>query len=33
VIRVMVKAPTKDECQMNVDRVVDVICAQGHARV
>ena len=33
VIRVMVEAPTKDECQMYVDRVVDVICAQGHARV
>ena len=33
VIRVMVEAPTKDECQMYVDRVVDVICRQGHARV
>ena len=33
VIRVMVEAPTKDECQMYVDRVVDVICARGHARV
>ena len=33
VIRVMVEAATKDECQMYVDRVVDVICAKGHARV
>ncbi len=33
VIRVMVEAPTKDECQNYVDQVVDVICAQGHARV
>jgi len=33
VIRVMVEAPTKDECQRYVDGVVDVICAQGHARV
>ena len=33
VIRVMVEAPTKEECQKHVDSVVDVICAQGHARV
>ncbi|MBR4109981.1 MAG: phosphoglucosamine mutase [Oscillospiraceae bacterium] len=33
VIRVMVEAPSKDICQECVDRVVDVICAQGHARV
>ena len=33
VIRVMVEAATKDECQMYVDQVVDVICAKGHARV
>ena len=33
VIRVMVEAPTKAECQQYVDEVVDVICAQGHARV
>ena len=33
VIRVMVEAPTKDQCQKYVDSVVDVICAQGHARV
>ncbi len=33
VIRVMVEAPTKAICQECVDRVVDVICAQGHARV
>ena len=33
VIRVMVEAPTKEECQQYVDDVVDVICAQGHARV
>ena len=33
VIRVMVEAATKDECQMYVDKVVDVICAKGHARV
>ena len=33
VIRVMVEAPTKEECQKHVDAVVDVICAQGHARV
>jgi len=33
VIRVMVEAPTRAECQQYVDEVVDVICAQGHARV
>ncbi len=33
VIRVMVEAPTKAECQQLVDSVVDVICAQGHSRV
>ena len=33
VIRVMVEAPTKDQCQKYVDSVVDVICSQGHARV
>ena len=33
VIRVMVEAPTKAECQNYVDQVVDVICQQGHARV
>jgi len=33
VIRVMVEADSKDVCQSCVDRVVDVICAQGHARV
>jgi phosphoglucosamine mutase len=33
VIRVMVEAPSKTLCQEYVDRVVDVICAQGHARV
>ena len=33
VIRVMVEAQTKDVCQRCVDRVVDVICAGGHARV
>ena len=32
-IRVMVEAATKQECQMQVDRVVDVICARGHCRV
>ena len=32
-IRVMVEAPTKRQCQEMVDRVVDVICAQGHSRV
>ena len=33
VIRVMVEAPSKEQCLSLVDRVVDVICAQGHARV
>ena len=33
VIRVMVEAPSKAICQECVDQVVDVICAQGHARV
>ncbi len=33
VIRVMVEAATKLQCEQMVDRVVDVICAQGHARV
>ncbi len=33
VIRVMVEAPSKKVCQECVDQVVDVICAQGHARV
>ena len=33
VIRVMVEASTKAQCQACVDEVVDVICAQGHARV
>ena len=33
VIRVMVEAPSKAVCQECVDQVVDVICAQGHARV
>ncbi len=33
VIRVMVEAPTKEQCQNCVEEVVDIICAQGHARV
>ena len=33
VIRVMVEAATRQVCQEYVDRVVDVICARGHARV
>ena len=33
VIRVMVEAPTRQQCQELVDSVVDVICAQGHARL
>ena len=33
VIRVMVEAPTKQQCQELVDSVVDVICARGHSRV
>ena len=32
-VRVMVEAQTKEECQECVDSVVDVICKQGHARV
>ena len=33
VIRVMVEAPTKEECQQLTDKVVDLICARGHARI
>ena len=33
VIRVMVEAATKEQCQSCVDEVVDVLCARGHARV
>ncbi len=33
VIRVMVEAPTRQQCQSCVDKVVDVICARGHAKV
>ena len=33
VIRVMVEAQTKEECQECVDSVVEVICNRGHARV
>ena len=33
VVRVMVEAQTKEQCQECVDSVVDVICSQGHARV
>ena len=33
VIRVMVEVPSKALCQECVEQVVDVICAQGHARV
>ncbi len=33
VIRVMVEAPSKTQCEAMVNSVVDVICAQGHARV
>ncbi len=33
VIRVMVEATTKEECQQCVDSVVEVICNRGHARV
>ena len=33
VIRVMVEASSKALCQELVDRVVNVICAQGHSRV
>ncbi|MGN0298993.1 MAG: phosphoglucosamine mutase [Lachnospiraceae bacterium] len=31
VIRVMVEAPSKEECEKYVDSVVDVICRNGHA--
>ena len=33
VIRVMVEAPSQEQCAELVNKVVDVICAQGHARV
>ncbi len=33
VIRVMAEAPSSQLCRECVDRVVDVICARGHARV
>ena len=33
VIRVMVEADTEKTCQACVEKVVDVICARGHARV
>ena len=33
VIRVMVEAATKEQCTQLVDRVVDTICARGHARM
>ena len=33
VIRVMVEAPSQEQCLELVDRVVDTICARGHARV
>ena len=33
VIRVMVEAATKQQCESCVDRVVEVICARGHARM
>ena len=33
VIRVMVEAPSQEACKEYVEQVVDVICAQGHARV
>ena len=33
VIRVMVEAPSQEQCTELVGKVVDVICAQGHARV
>ncbi len=32
VIRVMVEAPSQELCEECVDQVVDVICAQGHAK-
>ena len=33
VIRVMVEAPTQEECKNHVNQVVDTICKQGHAVV
>ena len=33
VIRVMVEAPSKELCKECVEQVIDVICAQGHARL
>ena len=33
VLRVMVEAPSQALCTQLVDKVVDVICARGHARV
>ena len=33
VIRVMVEAPTQEQCCLLVEQVVDTICRQGHARV
>jgi phosphoglucosamine mutase len=33
VIRVMVEAPSAEDCRTHVDAVVDVICRQGHAVV
>ena len=33
VIRVMVEAPEREACERYVQDVLDVICAQGHARV
>ena len=33
VIRVMVEAPSQQQCQEMVDSVVDVICSRGHIRV
>ena len=33
VIRVMVEAATKQQCESCVDRVVEMICSQGHARM
>ena len=33
VIRVMVEAPSEELCHTLVDRVVDTVCARGHARV
>ena len=33
VVRVMVEAPSKQQCEDYVNQVIDVICSQGHARV